>query len=473
MAVFVLSLAIALGVSFLCSVMEATLLSLTPAQVADLSARRPTIGATWQNFKTHIDRPIAVILAINTAAHTIGASVAGSKFNDLWGDKWIWLFSLLFTFAMLQFTEILPKTLGVRFNQRLAVVMARPLSATIAVFMPVLRLIQLMNRPFAGKQAGGGAATIDEIAALAGLARLTNQIGTHQERIIKAAGRLSRSRARQIMIPIEQVSFLAAEQRLAEAVIAAHVDAHTRFPVCEEGDRNRVVGYVNFKEMIYYMRMNPNEPSFRGIIRPIHFVGPDDTAADLMRTFVDQHIHIAMVRDATGRSLGLITLEDIVEELVGELEDEFDRLPRMFHALPGGTWMVGGGMMMAELVQRLGVTLPAEPAPAAGVPSGAEAAGAPGGAEPGRVAAEPPRAGEAAPAGVGAVRPGEPAPAVALRGAQGSVAAWLATKLQATLGPTRMPAPGDVVHEAGLEFTVRRVRRGKIFEAAVSRARQS
>ncbi len=407
MTVFLISMAIALSVSFLCSLAEAALLSLTPSQIADIAVRHPHLGTIWQSFKARIDRPIGVILTFNTAAHTIGAAVAGAQFNSLFGNEWIWLFSLIFTCAMLQFTEIIPKSLGVRFNRELALVIAEPLNWAIWISRPILHLIHWINRPFeARRPSSAPTATVEEIAALAGLARLSNQIGAHQERIIRGASRLSQLRLRQVMIPADQVSFLSTSQTLMEAVLAAHMDSHTRFPVCEQGDRDRVVGYVNFKEMIYYMRTNPNDPSFRGIIRPIYAATPDQSAADLMRVFVDQHVHIAVVRGDDGKTLGLVTLEDVIEELVGELEDEFDRLPRMIHPLSGDTWMVGGGVSATELSERLGLTLPE---------------------------------------------------------ARGTFAAWLGQRLG------RVPKAGDVHREPGAEFLVRRVRRGKVFEAAVLR----
>jgi len=407
MTLFIVSVLIALSVSFLCSLLEATLLSLTPSQVADITSKRPKLGAIWQGFKTNIERPISVILALNTAAYTMGASVAGSQFDDIFGNRWIWVFSLVFTFLMLQFTEILPKTLGVRFNRELATFIARPLSASITVFTPLLRLIHWINRPFEVKRDfAAPVATADEIAALAGLARLSNQINFHQERIIKGASRLAALKSQDVMIPVEQVAFLSTSRTLPEAVIAAHIDCHTRFPVCEDNDRNRVAGYINFKEMIYFMRTNPNDSSLKGIIRPVHFVLPDDSAADLMKVFVEQHVHMAIVRDSGGKTLGMVTLEDLVEELVGELQDEFDRLPRMFHTLSGGIWMVGGGMPMAELSQRLQLPLPAS---------------------------------------------------------QETVSAWLYHRLG------RIPKPGDIYREATAEFVVRRVRRGKAFEVAVNR----
>ncbi len=407
MIVFVVSIAIALGISFICSLLEATLLSLTPAQVEELAARRPGAGATWRRFKAAIENPIAVILILNTAAHTIGASVAGSKFDELFGDEWILLFALLLTFVMLQFTEILPKTLGVRFNRSVAVWAAPPLRAAVFLLKPLLFVIHLINRPFEMKRAQGSrAATIEEISALAGLAHLTQEISKQQEQIIKAATRLSRLHVRDVLIPVEEVSFLSASQSIQEALIAAHADAHTRYPVCEQNDPNRVVGYVNFKELVYFMRTNPQEPSLQGIIRPLHSTLPQASAAELLKVFVEQHIHIALVRGESGETLGLVSLEDLLEELVGDLQDEFDYVPHMLHALSGGVWMVGGGLPIAELAQKL---------------------------------------------------------SLALADAKGSVTAWLTARLG------RPAKVGDAYREAGAEFTVRRTRRGKVFEVTVSR----
>jgi len=406
----VLAVSAALLISFLCSLAEATFLSLTPSQVADISQKRPRIGAIWRRFKESIEKPIAVILLINTTAHTMGASIAGAEFDELYGDEWIAVFSLVFTFAMLQFTEILPKTLGVRYNREFAVLVGPPLAAMVRVLSPILRLLYWVNRPFEGRRARREtASTTEEIATLASYARLSQQIGHHEERIIHGASRLAEVAARDVMIPAEQIAFLSDGQTAQDAFIAAHLEAHTRFPVCAAGDHDRVLGYVNFKELVYSLHVNPLEPSLRGIIRPVHFTEPDGSASDLLRTFVDEHVHMAIVREGD-RTIGLVTLEDLVEELVGELEDEFDRLPRMIHPLAGGVWMVGGGSPAADVLGRLG--LPAE-------------------------------------------------------GVQGSLSSWLLERV----GP--QPLPGTVYRTSGHEFTVRRVRRGRIFEVSILPSRQA
>ena len=116
MFTLITAIVIAMGVSFLCSVMEAALLSLNPGKLALLSKRRPSIGKICEALKNDIEKPIAVILILNTAAHTFGAAIAGAQFDSLFGSNYIWLFSFAFTVLMVQYTEILPKTLGCRFN---------------------------------------------------------------------------------------------------------------------------------------------------------------------------------------------------------------------------------------------------------------------------------------------------------------------------------------------------------------------
>jgi putative hemolysin len=402
MLIFLIGVSVALCISALCSLMEAAVLSLTPTQVADLSKRNPKVGAIWQGFKTRIDRPIAVILILNTTAHTIGATIAGAEFEGLFGKTSLIWFSLLFTYVMLQFTEVLPKTLGVQYNRRLAPILTYPLVFLIRVFSPFLWFIHLINRPFERKQQPNGKdPTLEEIAALAGLARLSKLIGPHQERIIHGASRLSGMSVADVMITAAEITFLSADRPLSDALLVAHNDPHTRFPIHEKDDRDRILGYVNFKEMVYWSRTNPSDPGLHGIIRPVQFVAPTEPATNLLKLFVDLHQHMAIVRSTEGKTLGLVTLEDLIEELVGELEDEFDRLPRMLHSLSGGSWMIGGGVSMRILAEQLPVE-----------------------------STDP----------------------------DSTVSAWLIQQFG------RVPKPNEVFRTDKIEFTVRRTRRGKIFE---------
>jgi len=407
MVIFVVSVLVALIVSAMCSLVEAVLLSLTPSQVADLSNKNPKAGLIWQSFKTNIERSIAFILILNTSAHTIGASFAGSQFDEIWGDKWIWLFSLIFTFAMLQFTEILPKGLGVRFNRKIAPYIAQPLSAMVYVTLPLIKVVHWVNAPFNIEKAKPRQpSTIEEIRALAAMARLSSEISGLQEFVIRGASRLSQTKIRQVMIPVEQVSFLSTSQSLEQALTSAENDSHTRFPVCKGVDRCEIVGYVNFKDLVSLARKKPDSPSIEGVLRSISFVSPEDSVAERLRTFIEQHIHIAAVKEENGQVLGLVTLEDLLEEVVGEVEDEFDRLPRDIQHVPPGTWVVGGGVTVSQVAAKLKIDL---------------------------------------------------------SDSEGNLSRWLEIKLG------QPPKAGQTYKEAGFEFTVRRIRRRHVFDVIIKR----
>ncbi|MCB1214956.1 MAG: DUF21 domain-containing protein, partial [Deltaproteobacteria bacterium] len=190
MILFILSVSLSLIGSFLCSLSEAAVLSLTPGEVAKLRERYPRVGRIWQGFKKAIDRPIIVILIINTVSHTVGATVAGSEFSRLFGGQGIWWFSLSFTLSILLFTEILPKTLGVEYRKRLALFLALPLEYLIWLLSPLIWLGGLINRPFASKKSQSSMA-LEELRSLATYARLSKEIGPYQEKVITEASRLS------------------------------------------------------------------------------------------------------------------------------------------------------------------------------------------------------------------------------------------------------------------------------------------
>jgi len=361
---FIGSVLTALVFSHCCSLMEAALLSLSPSQLAEINRTAPRTGKWAIALKQDIDKPLAVILIINTAAHTIGAAVAGASLNALFGGRYMWIFSLVFTLLMVQYTELLPKTLGVRFNSGVMLVCAPVLHVLLYVFKPFIKVARWFNKPFERRKPEQPT-TADEISALASLARSSQTISSRQERIIKMVPHLSEKTARDVMLDVENISFLTADQTLTEAMNATANDFHTRYPVCEEDNKNEVLGYVNFKELVAIHRSHPGTVKVNDILRPIPFSEPDDTAAELLEHLTSQNCHITIVRDPKTRTtLGLVTLEDIIEELLGDLDDEFDPLPRTFYSPGENFWVVGGGVPLRLLARDTHLDLPlrAEPA---------------------------------------------------------------------------------------------------------------
>lgn len=338
--------------------MEAALLSISPSQMAELRQKHSATGELVIALKREIDKPLAVILICNTAAHTIGAAVAGASFAELGYGKYMGAFSLVFTLLMVQYTELLPKTLGVRFNTSVMRVAARPLHIASIILAPLIKLTKLINRPFEGR-APARPTPAEEISALAAMARSSQVISSRQERIIKMVPSLSEKTADQVMIALEDVSFLDADMTLDDAINATGNDFHTRYPLCIEGDRSRVPGYVNIKEIILAVQHGKEDMKVSDIMRPIAFANTDDSASKLLEMFAAQHCHMTIVRDnQSGKTCGLVTLEDIVEELIGDLDDEFDPLPRTFYQPGDNLWVIGGGIPLTQLARDTKLDLP-------------------------------------------------------------------------------------------------------------------
>ena len=201
---------------------------------------------------------------------------------------------------------------------------------------------------------------LHELHAIAALARTSRLIGGREEGIILNAARLSSRPVREIVLPAEHIAMLNLGDSMADSLVAAHLDMHTRFPVTERpGDAQCIVGYVNFKDIVAQLRLSPHEPSLPGILRPIPSLADGLAIASCLERMIREHTHIALVRDASEKVLGMITLEDIIEELVGEIHDEYDRLPA--HVLASGSaWVVGGGITMPALKELTGIDLAAD-----------------------------------------------------------------------------------------------------------------
>jgi len=219
-----------------------------------------------------------------------------------------------------------------------------------------------------GKEPGkkSEAAELLELRAIAALARTSQLIGAREENIIVNAVRLSSRSVRESMLRAEHISMLDAHSSLAEALIVGHLDLHTRFPVTERpGDPQGIVGYANFKDIVACMRLSSHNPSLRSVVRPIPSLRDDLPLSVSLEQMIREHTHIALVRDRDGKVVGMITLEDIIEELVGEIQDEYDRLPTHVQA-SGEAWVVGGGVSLTKLAEVTGVELTSDghsPAP--------------------------------------------------------------------------------------------------------------
>lgn len=352
MWLLILSVLGALLISALCSLMEATLLSLRPGQIAEIANRRPRVAAIWQRLAANIERPIAAILILNTAAHTIGASVAGAEFDRLYGDRWILAFSIIFTFLMLQFTEILPKGIGVRHNQPVATWIAWPLTLLVRVTRPIQAFVHFVNSPFSSSQVNAKRPTTsDEIVALTRFAQLSGEISTEQEYIISRGTLLSSLRVRDAMRPRVDIDALDVETPPEEIVGAVAIAGFARVPVYER-NLDDIVGFVYIKDLLLELHMR-RPLTLRSLIRPALFVEVNLQLDRLVKLFRDGRTQMAIVVDEYGSTVGLITLEDVLEKLVGTIHDEHRHEEDKFVRQGEDSWLVSGSASIDDLLETI------------------------------------------------------------------------------------------------------------------------
>ena len=192
-------------------------------------------------------------------------------------------------------------------------------------------------------------AELQELRACTTLARMSRLIGHQEERIILGAARLSNRAVSEIMLPADGIKMLDVHDSVMTSLVQAHLDMHTRFPVAERpGEPDSIVGYVNFKDIVALLRLAPQDPSMRAITRPIPSYSDQISIALCLENMIRDYHHIALIRDSAGHVAGMITLEDIIEELLGDIKDEYDRLPHHTMA-SGNTWVVGGGATLERV----------------------------------------------------------------------------------------------------------------------------
>jgi putative hemolysin len=290
--------------------------------------------------------------------HALGVSPGTAEFLSLAAVV------LPITVVSILFGELIPKVVALRDPEALCLRLSPAMRWFASAVRPAVWLLEhaVMALLYlgSGRRPRGDDAersAIAELRSSATVARGLRLIGRREERIILAATTLTSRPVREIMLPAQHIGMLYADDSLMEALVHAHLDMHTRFPVTERrGDPQAIVGYVNFKDIIVETRMAPGQTTLRGILRPIPSLREAQTIASCLETLMRENSHIALVRDAAGTVCGMITLEDIIEELVGEIEDEYDRLPaRVVASGPG--WVVGGGITLARLKEATGIDL--------------------------------------------------------------------------------------------------------------------
>lgn len=311
--------------SFLCSLFEAALYAITPSQIEVLRAARRRGAELLARQREDVEEPIAAILTVNTIAHTLGATWCGAIAAERFGSRAVGIFAAVFTFLVLVATEIIPKSLGVRHAARLGPSIAWGIQAMVWLVWPLARPARAMMRLIAGSAAQKGP-TEDEVWMLAKLAARGGGVRPEEVRWVQNALALDGVRARDIMTPRPVVEFLTAETTVEEAVARGAAWVHSRVPLTENGDPDRIAGIVHRREVFdaALLEGGGTRP-LREVMRPLRFVPETMRGHELLRLFLRRRDHIVGVLDEYGGFEGLVALEDVLESLLGqEIVDEHD-----------------------------------------------------------------------------------------------------------------------------------------------------
>ena len=355
MTLLLIYLAIAIGVSFLCSVLEAVLLSVTPAFIESQLEPKPRRGRVLKEVKDNLDKSISSILILNTFAHTMGAAGVGAQATKVLGARWETLIAVLLTLAILYLSEIIPKTLGVSYTSVLAAPVAYGINFLTLVLKPMVLVSERISRSLRSKSDIPVTST-EEIRLLASLGRSAGVVGVKTAGIIVSATHLRHMHAHDLILPREAVRFLSADMDRRQVMDYVRSSGHSRFPFSPSGDLDNVTGVVLVKDLMYWLLQNEGqEIAWEEITREALIVPGSQPLIQLLRTYQDTRRHLAVVVDEYGSVEGIVTLEDLLEEIVGDILDESDLPLSDVQQEPGGSLVVNAHVDLRKLSAMLGV----------------------------------------------------------------------------------------------------------------------
>ena len=321
----ILAVGLAILISAVCSLFEAVLYSVPLRQVESMIQDGKFGGRTFRRLRRNVDRPIAAILSLNTIANTAGAAFAGAAATAVFGHQWLGYFSAVFTLAILIFSEIIPKTAGVVHARSLAGPVAYALKGLVWTMAPIIWLMGRITR-LIGRGSRDEAVTAEEIQVMARLSRRTGGIKIFQEKAIERVLTLQEKTAKEVMTPRTVIFSLNQQLKLSEAVKAAGRWEHSRIPVFDKSPED-VVGIVHTRDVLVALAKNQTDDHLANMMRPIHFVAETARLNMVLGEFLELRQHLFAVIDEYGGLSGLITLEDILEEILGrEIVDESDEV---------------------------------------------------------------------------------------------------------------------------------------------------
>lgn len=337
MSLLILYLSIALLFSFFCSIAEAVLLSVHPAYVTALEHKGTKGGKALATLKANLDRPLAAILSLNTIAHTVGAAGVGAQATAVFGSQYVGATSAVLTFLILVFSEIIPKTLGATHWQKLAPPLAPVISGLTTLLLPFVWLSERLTRLLASSGASAFTFSRDELAAMAEIGAEEGRIDAKELKIVSNLMRLHALSVRDIMTPRPVIFAVPADLTVRDFFARHAGKPFSRIPVYGE-NRDDITGYVLKSDLLIAQAKDEFGRRLTEFERAFLVIPDLLSASQVFDRLAHERSHIALVVDEYGTVQGLVTLEDVIETLMGlEITDESDTVENM-QALAHRRW---------------------------------------------------------------------------------------------------------------------------------------
>ena len=326
MSLLVAYFLLAIGVSFLCSLLEAVILSVTHSQIGMLVKTNPKQGKMLQKLKDDINRPLAAILTLNTISHTLGAAGMGAQVLYLYGSGAVAIASAVLRFCILVFSEILPKTIGAYFCRSLAIPSAYLIRFLMVIAFPFVWLSNTLSKSISSKE---DKVSREEIAAMAEMGEDEGSIDEQESDIIENLFRLKEIQIEDILTPRSVIYAFEDTQTVGKIMDSTEDIIFSRIPVFNDNIDN-IIGMVYKDNLLETMADDYFEKTMSELIEPVEQVYEKESVETVLNKFIKNRSHMFIVKDEFGGTTGIVTLEDCIETLLGvEIMDESDEVADM------------------------------------------------------------------------------------------------------------------------------------------------
>ncbi|GAB1540190.1 hemolysin family protein [Scytonema sp. NUACC21] len=309
--------------SALCSSVETALFSVSTVKVRQLAQSNNPSAVALLAIRENMNRPIATIVILNNIFNIIGSILTGNLAAKVLGNSWLGIFSAVLTFLIIIFGEIIPKTIGERYAEKIATLAALPVTGLTIAFTPLVWILETVTAPFTkGKKRP--TTNEAEIKLLANIGQQEGIIEKDEAEMIQRVFRLNDVTASDLMTPRIILTYIDGNLTLTEAKADIIASQHTRIIVVDDSI-DQVMGFALKQNLLTAMVEGNNNQKIATLTRKIRFVPETIQADKLLKSFIDAHEHLAVVVDEYGNVAGVVTLEDVLEVITGEIVDETDR----------------------------------------------------------------------------------------------------------------------------------------------------